>query len=174
MTNKFTCVFIGRFQPFHTGHMLVVQGMVKVCGKIIIAVCSPSAKQGATDPFTSSERRDMIQRALQANDIIPNADVTFIEISDQPTDEAWAKMILEQAGGTVHQVWTGNEWTKKCFEAAGIEVKWIKEVPGISATEVRKRMAEGGDWKAQVPEEVASSIIAIDGVDRVKKLAGGV
>ncbi len=171
MPQTFTCLFAGRFQPFHNGHLLVVQGMAKVCGKIIIAICSPKETgTTAADPFSVPERRDMIQRALQAKDIIPNSDVALIDVPDMPADEEWTKQVLALAGGTVHQVWTGNEWTKTCFEAAGVEVKWIKEVPGISATEIRKRMKEGGDWKSMVPDEVAASIGAIEGAARVKEL----
>jgi nicotinamide-nucleotide adenylyltransferase len=166
---KFTCAFPGRFQPFHTGHMLVLQGMTKLCGRIGVVIGSSDKSGTAENPFTAEERRDMIQRALQAKDIIPNFDVEFLMVPDMPSDEAWAKRIVEEAG-EIHQVWTGNEDTKQSFAKIGMEVKDIKEVPGISATEVRKRMKEDGDWKKIVPEEVASSIGAIDGVQRVKKM----
>jgi len=84
-------------------------------------------------------------------------------------DEAWAKKCVELAE-TVHQVWTGNEWTKACFEKVGVEVKDIKEVPGISATEIRRRMREGGDWRALVPAEVASYLGELNATDRIKKM----
>jgi nicotinamide-nucleotide adenylyltransferase len=164
----FSCLFVGRFQPFHNGHLLVVKGMTKVCGKIVLAIGSPEKDHTADDPFTVAERREMIQRALQEENIIPNFDVSFIEVPDMSDDAEWTKRCLELAE-EVHQVWTGNEWTRNCFEAAGIEVKEIKEVPGVSATEVRRRMKAGEDWKALVPDEVARYIVEIGGVERVKK-----
>ncbi len=165
---KFTCVFPGRFQPFHTGHMLVVQGMVKMCGRIVIAIGSADKSGNSENPFTAEERRDMIQRALQAKDIIPGFDVEFIMVPDMESDVDWANHIIEKSG-EVHQVWTGNPATKAPFVALGVEVKDIKEVPGMSATEVRKRMKEDGDWKKLVPDEIAATLSALDGVARVKK-----
>jgi nicotinamide-nucleotide adenylyltransferase len=49
-------------------------------------------------------------------------------------------------------------------------VKSIKEVPGVSATEIRRRMEEGGDWKGLVPKDVASYLVEINAVERLKKL----
>ncbi len=166
---KPTGLFPGRFQPFHNGHMLVIQGMTKMCSRIVIAICSAQEGNTAENPFTAAERRDMIQRALQGKDIIPRFDIVFVEVPDMPSDEEWAKKILELSEGPVHQIWTGNEHTKKCFEGKGPEIKWIKEVPGVSATDVRARIKSSGDWKALVPDEVAASIEAIEGVSRIKK-----
>ena len=165
----FSCLFVGRFQPFHRGHLLVVKGMTKVAGKVVIAIGSSNAEKTAENPFTAAERREMIQRALQAEDIIPNFDVTIVDLPDMPDDAEWTKKCLELSE-EVHQVWTGNEATKKCFEDAGIEVKSIKEVPGISATEVRGRLKSGGDWKALLPDEVASYLSEIEAAARLKSL----
>lgn len=148
---------------------MVIKGMTKVCGKIVVAIGSPEAPKNAENPFSAAERREMIQRALQGENIIPNFDLSIIEVPDVGDDEAWAKKCLELSE-TVHQVWTGNEWTKTCFEKVGVEVKDIKEVPGISATEIRRRMKEGGDWKALVPPEVASYLGELNASERIRKI----
>ena len=171
MPSLFTALFIGRFQPFHNGHLLVIQGMTKVCGRIVIGIALSQEPKNTENPFTAAERRDMIQRALQAKDLIPTHYIVFIEIPDMPGDDAgWAQKTLELCGGPVHQVWTGNESVKKSFDGLCVEIKNIREVPGISATEVRKRIKEGGDWKKLVPDEVAATIQSIDGVERIKTL----
>ena len=167
--STFSCLFVGRFQPFHRGHLLVVKGMTKVAGKVVIAIGSSESKPSAENPFTVAERREMIQRALQDEDIIPNFDVTIVDVPDMGDDAEWTKKCLELSE-EVHQIWTGNEATQKCFETAGIEVKTIKEVPGISATEIRERMKNGGDWRALVPSEVASYLSEIEATTRLKSL----
>jgi len=159
-------LFVGRFQPFHQGHLLVVNGMVKMCRKIYIVV-GGSSSQDKDNPFTFAERKEMIQRALQEEDIIPLFDVEFVTIPDREGDEAWTKEVLEKAPG-IEKVWTGNEWVEKCFVKTGVEIQKIKEVPGISATEVRRRMREGGDWEELLPEEVVSYLKEIEAVKRVK------
>ena len=146
-------LFIGRFQPFHIGHFLVLQGMVKVCKKVIVVIGSSQEKGTEKNPFSLEERKDMMQRALQAEDIIPVYDVEFVAIPDVEGDDQWVENILEKTG-EVDKVWTGKESTKECFEKKGIAVQDIKEVPGISGTEIRKRIKEGGDWKSMVPNEV--------------------
>jgi len=166
-TQKPACLFVGRFQPFHKGHLLVVQGMTKMCSRVVIAIGSAQESGTAENPFTAAERRDMIQRALQGVNVIPMFDVIFVEVPDMEKDEDWTKHVLD-AAGNVHKLWTGNDDTRRCFEGKGIEIQTIKEVPGISATEIRKRMKEGGDWKALVPPEVAAYIGEINGVERVK------
>lgn len=164
---KPSCLFVGRFQPFHNGHLLVVEGMAKVCSKVVIAIGSPDKQWEAENPFSAEERRDMIQRALQAQDIIPRFDVNFVNVPDEDDDEAWTKNCLELAGD-IDMIWTGNPHTKECFANSGKEIKDIKEVPGISSTEIREMMKTGGDWHLKVPPEVVASIESIDGVKRVK------
>jgi len=160
-------LFIGRFQPFHNGHLSVLKGMVKVSDKVLIGIGSSEKSGTAENPFSSAERREMIQRALQDVNVIPNYDVAFIDLPDMEEDEVWAKMCLELCENQVSTVWTGNEWTKKCFENTGVKIQDIKEVPGISSTEIRQCMLEGKPWEDMVPPSVIEYIKDIDGVSRI-------
>ena len=100
---------------------------------------------------------------------IPMFDINFVELPDETDDTAWRNAVLEKTGA-VDVVWTGNEWTAKCFEGI-VPVKPIKEVPGISSTEIRTMMKNGDlGWKKKVPEDVAMYIGEIDGSERVKAL----
>jgi nicotinamide-nucleotide adenylyltransferase len=165
--DKVTCLFPGRFQPFHNGHLLVVEGMTKVCGKIIIGIGGHGKGGPEDNPFTYQERVEMIQRALQAKNIIPVFDVVFIELEDMDSDDAWADAVLLKVG-KIDKVWTGNEWTKECFTGK-VQIQNISEVPGISAEEIREQMKSGTEWKEKLPKEVVSYIQEIEGVSRVKK-----
>ena len=167
MNDKPIGLFVGRFQPFHLGHFLVIQGMVKMCRKVVIVIGSSQEQRTKLNPFTFEERREMIQRALQAEDIIPVYDVEIMGIPDVEGDEKWVEDILAKAGD-VEKVWTGTPWTKECFEKKGIAVQDIKEVPGISATEIRKHMKEGGDWKPMVPKDVANYLIDIEAEEKIQ------
>ena len=122
---KPTALFIGSFQPYHMGHHMVIQGMTKLAGKIVIGIGSSKKSGDADHPFTAQERKEMIQAALQAEDIIPMFDVHLVELPDHEDDERWAQQVLE-AVGPVDKLWTGDEWTKKCFEGK-VEIQEIKE-----------------------------------------------
>jgi len=154
------CLFIGRFQPFHNGHLMVIQGMTKVCSRVIIGLGSPEKNKNEENPFTIEERKEMIQRALQDEDIIPMFDVEFVELPDHEDDEKWTQAVLERVG-RVDKVWTGNEWTKKCFDGK-VEIQWIKEVPGFSSTDIRALIKAGKDWEDKVPQEVYRYILSIN------------
>jgi nicotinamide-nucleotide adenylyltransferase len=166
--SKPTGLFIGRFQPFHNGHLLVLEGMTKLCGKIWIGIGSSNKHHEKENPFTAQERREMMQRALQGKDLIPMFDIHFVELPDETDDAAWREHVLEKTGA-IDVVWTGNKQTKKCFDGV-IPIKPIKEVPGISSTNIRRLMVDGGDWKSKIPDDVAMYIGEIDGVNRVKAL----
>ena len=99
---------------------MVIQGMVKVCGRIIIGIGSADKSGTQENPFTAEQRKEMIQRALQDINIIPLFDVEFVELPDHVEDAAWTQMVLEKVG-TIDKVWTGNEKTKEClfFENSG-------------------------------------------------------
>lgn len=154
---KPTCLFIGRFQPYHIGHHLVIQGMTKLCKKVVIAIGSADKSGTAENPYTAQERKEMIQQALQDENIIPMFDVEFVELPDQDNDAQWTSHTLEKVG-RVDTVWTGNENTKDCFEGK-LPIKDIKEVPGISSTTIRQMIRDGNkDWKTKVPAAVVKAV----------------
>ena len=165
--DKVTCLFPGRFQPFHNGHLLVVEGMTKVCGKIIIGIGGHGKEGPEENPFTYQERVEMIQRSLQGKNIIPIFDIVFLELEDMDGDEAWADAALEKTG-KIDKVWTGNEWTKSCFEGK-VDIPNISEVAGISSTEIREQMRTGGEWKDKLPKEVSFYLSEIEAPARLKK-----
>ena len=165
---KPTAVFIGRFQPFHNGHMLVLEGMTKVCGKIFIGIGSSEKSRTKENPFSLAERKEMIQRALQGKDLIPMFDIHMIDLPDETDDDVWREKVLE-VSGPVDKVWTGNERTKKCFEGY-VEVQNIREVPGISGIDIRDKMYSNGDWQDLVPKEVVSFISEFDLLNQIKQI----
>jgi len=164
------CLFIGRFQPFHTGHLMVVQGMAKSCAGVVIAVGSSQEGDTKENPFTFEERREMIQRALQGKDLIPQFDITIVPVPDILEDDRWLDHVREKAGA-FDVVWSGNPRVLELCRAKGLAVKEIKEVPGIDATAIRQMMASDNTaWAEKVPREAAEYIKSINGAERVRNL----
>ncbi|MEM0194770.1 MAG: adenylyltransferase/cytidyltransferase family protein, partial [Thermoplasmatales archaeon] len=62
-------LLIGRFQPFHNGHLWLVDKIVKEYGSIIIGIGSAQESHTLVNPFTAGERQYMIQKALESNSI---------------------------------------------------------------------------------------------------------
>ncbi|MDD3399174.1 MAG: nicotinamide-nucleotide adenylyltransferase, partial [Candidatus Methanomethylophilaceae archaeon] len=63
---------------------------------------------------------------------------------------------------------------KRLFKEAGYEVMAapMYNRHDYSGTEVRRRMLDGGDWESLVPTAVSEVIQEIDGVNRIRDLAG--
>ena len=164
-------LFVGRFQPFHKGHLEAVKMILKENDEIIIAVGSAQYSHKLENPFTAGERIVMIRRALE-NEGIDLKQVWIIPIPDVHVHMMW---ISEVVGYTpkFDVVYTNEPLTRRLFMEAGFDVRPIPFIKRkiYSATEIRKRMIEDGNWEELVPKAVAEYIREIDGVQRVKDLA---
>lgn len=145
-----TCIFPGRFQPFHTGHLMVVQGMANACGNVSIVICCDPDGSSGEGLFTTEEVREMISAALLEAEIM---DANIIVLKDCPDDDEWVDRILDAAGNPSDaKVWTGKPEVKALFEAQGIPVQNISEVPGHDTDEIRMMVEEGNtEWRKKMP-----------------------
>ena len=57
-------LFIGRFQPFHLGHLLLLQRLSKQYDEFIIGIGSSQYQNTYDNPFSEEERRQMIIQSL--------------------------------------------------------------------------------------------------------------
>jgi len=62
-------LIVGRFQPFHKGHLHAVKRVLEEVDEIIIVVGSAQYSHRLDNPFTAGERLLMIRRALQEAEI---------------------------------------------------------------------------------------------------------
>ncbi len=166
-------LLMGRFQPFHLGHLQVVQKILTEFPQLIVAVGSATFNYLEKSPFTAGERIWMIHEALAEAGI----DMARIYITAYPNIEnnaAWAAH-LKSLFPPFTVAFTGNALPHILLKEAGIEVRPLKMIKRelYSATEIRKRMLEGGDWESLVPPAVARIIKEIHGVQRLKFIVRG-
>lgn len=88
-------VFIGRFQPFHRGHLHVIVEALKKVRHLAILVGSANQPRNYFNPFTFEERRFMIGSAIpqELRDrvrVLPLEDMTY-------NDGAWVVQVQEKA-----------------------------------------------------------------------------
>jgi nicotinamide-nucleotide adenylyltransferase len=55
---------VGRFQPFHIGHLALARQILGECDELVIAIGSAQFNFIEKDPFTAGERVVMIHGAL--------------------------------------------------------------------------------------------------------------
>lgn len=139
---------------------MVVQGMMTSCGKAVVVICcDPDGTSGEDALFSTEEVREMISAALLEADIV---DANIVVVNDCHQDEEWADKILESAGDPEDpKVWSGKDDVKALFEARGVAVQNISEVPGHVGREIREMIESGNtDWRSKVPAG------AMDVIDR--------
>ncbi len=64
-------LYVGRFQPFHLGHLGAVKAVLKEVDELVIVIGSAQYSHNLNNPFTAGERLVMIRRALQEAKVNP-------------------------------------------------------------------------------------------------------
>jgi bifunctional NMN adenylyltransferase/nudix hydrolase len=93
MTNKALdfIVYIGRFQPFHTGHYKNVQMALGMADRVIICLGSANSPRTIKNPFTDMERVEIIRSCFTPEQ---NQRISFSEIEDRLYQyNEWVSMV---------------------------------------------------------------------------------
>ena len=91
-------VFVGRFQPFHRGHLKVIrQALARARHVLVVIGSAGAARRADLIPFTADERREMILASLTEAE---RTCVTICAIPDLSNLEAWTAAVTEAAEAT--------------------------------------------------------------------------
>lgn len=164
-----SALFVGRFQPLHLGHVAAIEYVLKNADRLVIAVGSAEKSYEPRNPFTAGQRLDMLHSVLVSKNLTSR--VITITVPDVDNHELWVPLVRSLAP-RFDIVYSNDYLTVYLFRKAGCKVS---EVPlyrreELMATEVRKRMAAGKDWKKLVPLEVYKFIKSFEGDKLVKEL----
>ncbi len=162
---------MGRFQPFHLGHLEVVKQILKENSELIIAIGSANHNYHIKSPFTAGERMWMIHESLKE----ANVDLRRIYITSYPNIEnnaAWYAHIKSLLP-PFDIAYSGNPLTQILLAEHKIKVKKLTMIKReiYCATVIRERMLKDENWEELVPPAVAKIIKTIEGVKRIKYLA---
>lgn len=162
-------LFIGRFQPFHKGHLMLLQSISSQYDEIIIGIGSSQYNNTLDNPFSEGEREKMIEKSL---DKIGINNYRIVLIPDIHNPPKWASHVLSIVSD-FDVVISNSSFTKELFSEKGYPVKETSyfERDKYSGKEIRRRMINNKAWKDLVPGEVVKIIKDIDGVQRLKDLA---
>jgi nicotinamide-nucleotide adenylyltransferase len=155
---KKTGLFIGRFQPFHLGHLATVRFALKEVKHLYIIVGSSQKSYELRNPFTAGERIIMIRNTLNEEKIDPSR-YLIIPIPDATGHAVWTAYI-DQAVPDYEVVFSNDRLTLQLFKEKGVPTVEapLLDRPQYSSTEVRKRILESGNWKELVPKSVSKLI----------------
>jgi nicotinamide-nucleotide adenylyltransferase len=165
-------LFVGRFQPFHKGHLATVKYALQSVDQLIIAVGSAQKSHEAENPFTAGERIEMIKSALDNDGQVDLRKIFIIPVPDVEVHSLWTRQV-DMLVPAYDVVFANDPFTLLLFRERNVKTV---EAPlynreEMSATEVRRRMIMGNDWKELVPGPVADFIGRIGGQARLKAIA---
>ena len=163
-------LFIGRFQPFHLGHLAAIKDVLEEVDELVIVIGSAQYSHNLNNPFTAGERLTMIRKALEEAKI-DYSRVWIVPVSDVHLHMMWVSAV-EGYTPSFDIVYSNEPLTRRLFIEAGYKVKAIRfhERKLYSSTEIRERMLKNENWEKLVPKSVATFIREIDGVNRLRDL----
>ncbi|QGY41697.1 nicotinate-nucleotide adenylyltransferase [Pseudodesulfovibrio cashew] len=160
----------GRFQVLHNDHLVYLLAGKALCDHLIVGVTNPTPEESAEEaanparsapennPLSYEERESLIRAAFKEKGI-PEGSYEVI-----PFPICKPEKIREIAPAeavyylTIYDAW-GHEKRKR-LEGLGLRTHVMWERPqehkGISATDVRRAMRTGGEWRHMVPPAVAA------------------
>jgi nicotinamide-nucleotide adenylyltransferase len=162
-------LFIGRFQPFHLGHLLLLERLSSQYEEVIIGIGSSQYQNTYDNPFSESERKQMITQSLTTVGIHKFRIVAFPDIHNPPR---WVDHVCSIVPD-FDVIITNNPFTRELFSEKGYVVKGTAffDRKRYSGKEIRTRIIQDEPWSELVPEVVFKIITDIDGIKRIKNMS---
>ena len=113
-------IIIGRFQPFHRGHLYLIKQALKQVDSIVIAVGSANIND-EKNPFSFEERKTYIESSLKKHKLLSRIK-KVISIDDYPDDDDYWLKQLKKKTGHFGVSFGNNEWVNEILENRRIKV----------------------------------------------------
>lgn len=166
-------VLIGRFQPFHLGHLAVVGQIRRLHPdeELLLAIGSAQESFTPQNPFTAGERYEMIEAALAGGG--PDG-CRILPLPDVQRHGVWVAHTVDLLP-SFRRVHTNNPLTRHLFERAGFSVESppYVERERFEGRKIREAMVAGKGWTKLVPPEVRAILERIEGPRRLRELVRG-
>jgi nicotinamide-nucleotide adenylyltransferase len=163
---------VGRFQPFHLGHLAVVAAIRTLHPEeeLILAIGSSEASFTAENPFTAAERFEMITAALRGAGI---TGCLLIPLPDVGRHSIWVAH-AEELLPPFRRVHTNNPLTRLLFERAGytVEAPTLVDRERFEGRKIRADIAADRGWEDRVPSEVGGYLRALHAPERLRDIPG--
>jgi len=164
-------LMMGRFQPFHLGHLDLAKQILSECNEVVIAITSSQFNYLKKDPFTAGERIEMIHNSINQSELDLSR-CFIVGIENQFNIATWASY-LKAALPHFDKVYSGNEYVTMLLADSGIDVvspKFLDRAQ-YNSTRIRNMIINDEDWQDLVPKAVADLISKIDGQNRLKTIS---
>ncbi|HEY4609966.1 MAG TPA: pantetheine-phosphate adenylyltransferase [Ilumatobacteraceae bacterium] len=155
-SSAITVLYPGSFDPFHLGHLDVIEQSVELFGNVVVGVMhNPSKPSGM---FSLDERVEMIR--ISAAHLGPVEVVTFAGLAVNAARDASAAFIVKglRTGGDFE---VEQQMAHTNYAVSGVRTVYLPCKPAlvsISSRFIREIAQYGGDVSALVPAPVAAQL----------------
>ena len=161
-------LLIGRFQPFHLGHLDAVLFGLARTENLFICIGSSNKSNERRNPFSAEERREMIISSIEPS----MADrLKIFDIPDLGDHEKWT-FEIDKIVPKYDIIFTNDEFTKTLFEKREMNVVPVvlKDRGKFSGTNIRELIADDKNWQDLVPQGTRKVLDNLNAKERLKDL----
>lgn len=161
-------LFIGRFQPFHLGHLVAVQFGLSHVENLWVGIGSSDKSNEKRNPFSADERKEMILSSLESTML---KRIKIFYIPDIYDHEKWTYHV-DSIVPKYDIVFSNDDFTLTLYQKRGIKTMKVslKEREKFSGTYIREMIATGKNWKELVSEGTKNVLLKIDAERRLAKI----
>ncbi|KAF6248071.1 cytidyltransferase [Nitrosopumilus sp. b3] len=161
-------LLIGRFQPFHLGHLEALQFALSKVDKLWLGLGSSNKSPEKNNPFSAEERKEMILSSI--DDSMKNR-IEIYFIPDLDNHIKWIEKI-DSIVPKFDIVFSNDELTKHLYSKRTVQVISIPFLKRdeLSGTNIRDLIASDQKWEHLVPEGSKNFLINTSANERLKNL----
>ncbi len=161
-------LLIGRFQPFHLGHLDALRFALSKVDKLWIGLGSSNKPLQRNNPFSAEERKEMI---LSSIDESIKQRIQIYYIPDLENHIKWIELI-DALVPKFDTVFTNDKLTRHLYSKRDVEVLPIPFVKRdiLSGTNIRNMIISDQKWEDLVPEGTKNFLYKTSAKQRLKNL----
>jgi len=143
-------LLIGRFQPFHLGHLEALQFALSKVDKLWVGLGSSNKPIEKNNPFTAEQRKEMI---LSSIDDTMKEKISIYFIPDLDNHMKWIEKI-DTIVPKFDIIFSNDELTKHLYSKLNIQVISIPFLnrDSLSGTHIRDLIISDQKWDDLVPQ----------------------
>ena len=159
---------IGRFQPFHLGHVEAVNFALSKVEQLYIGIGSSNKSHQLRNPFTAQERKLMITSSLNHETL---KKISIFDIPDLNDHLKWVNSV-DKIIPNYDIVFSNDDFTHSLYEKNDKKIipVVLKLRENFSGTNIRRLIQTNGNWGDLVPNGTKNILLEIDAKNRLKNL----
>ena len=159
---------IGRFQPFHLGHLEAIKFALTKVEHLHVGIGSSNKSHEKRNPFTADERKKMILSSID-NELQKNLSIHYIP--DVDDHSKWTHLVDELIP-EYDVVFSNDDFTHQLFEKCEKKVISVefKSRESLSGTNIRQLILEDQNWQKLVPDGTRNILLKIGAKNRLQDL----